>query len=93
MRAPNKGPTVVKAVRISPFNRQAVTLTGEVRIALRISSVTRCGSTGARTSIATIGTSASVVEMPAMINSSGPLTSRFWLNNWPMPKNRPYTST
>ena len=31
MRAVNKGPTVVKAVRMSPFRRQAVTLTGEVR--------------------------------------------------------------
>jgi hypothetical protein len=57
-----------------PFNRQAVTLTGEVRSALRISKVTRRGRTGARTSIATMGTNDSVVEMPAINNSSGPLT-------------------
>ncbi len=61
---------------MSPFSRQAVTLTGEVRSALRISNVTRRGKTGARTSIATIGTSARVVAMPAMNNSCGPLTSR-----------------
>jgi hypothetical protein len=70
-----------------------VTLTGEVRSALRISNFTRLGRTGARTSIATMGTSASVVEIPAINNSSAPLTLRDWLNNWPTPKNRPYTST
>ncbi len=89
MRCPNSGPTVVNAVRIRPFNRHASTLTGEVRSAFRISSVTRRGSTGARTSIATIGTSASVVAMPAANKSSGPRTFRFWPSNWPAPKNRP----
>ena len=93
MRSPKSGPTVVNAVRIKPFNRHASTLTGEVRSAFKISSLTPCGRTGARTSMATIGTSARVVAMPAMNSSSGPRTLRFWPNSWPAPKNKPYTST
>ena len=61
MRALNKGPTVVQAVRLSPFSRQAITLAGEVRKALRVTNVTRRGRTGTRTSITTMGTSARVV--------------------------------